>query len=103
MTSTLAFAPRAVQQQVFRIVRQHRHGRGQRLSRGLRLMHELCFDLLDIVDIILDLEHCFHITIPDEVPFVTVGDFVDYVVAETQRFIRFQRHPAVGAGTGCVA
>jgi acyl carrier protein len=32
-----------------------------------------------LIDIILELERNFSITIPDEVPLTTVGDFVRYV------------------------
>lgn len=77
--SSLASPP--VRQQVLRIIGRRAPVR-QRLQRNLHLVRELYFDLLDIVNVILDLERCFHISIPDEVPFVTVGDFVDYVAAE---------------------
>ena len=48
------------------------------------LRKELGFDTVDIVDIILELERRFNITIPDEVPFVNVEDFVQYVAAHTE-------------------
>ena len=57
--------------------------RVRRLRRGSRLLQELGLDLLDLVDIILTLKSYFHITIPDEVPLLTVGDLVDFVGAET--------------------
>lgn len=38
---------------------------------------------MDLVDIILELEKSFSITIPDEVPIDTVGDFINYVAMHT--------------------
>jgi acyl carrier protein len=52
-----------------------------RLRRTASLSRDLRFDTVDLVDIILELERNFHITVPDEVPFYTVGDFVRYVTA----------------------
>ncbi|WP_046245401.1 acyl carrier protein [Hymenobacter terrenus] len=82
MTSATAFAPRSLQQQVLRIIGQRKSLRVRSLRLNLRLT-QLYFDLLDVVDIILELESCFHITIPDDVPFVTLGDFVNYVATHT--------------------
>ena len=43
------------------------------------LDQELGFDTVDVVDSILEVERCFQLTIPDEVPLHTVSDFVRYV------------------------
>lgn len=42
-------------------------------------MHEVQFDLVDVVDIILEVERHFHFTIPDEAPVDTVGDLMHYI------------------------
>jgi len=39
----------------------------------------LGLDILDVVDIILEVEKTYQLTIPDEVPVYTVDDFVNYV------------------------
>lgn len=36
-------------------------------------------DILDVVDIILELEKRYQVTIPDEVPAYYVGDLADYI------------------------
>lgn len=88
MPTASLIAPRSIRQQVLRIIGQRKHFRPRRLRLHFQLSRELCFDLLDLVDTILELERRFHITIPDDVPFVTVGDVVDYVTAATLDFIR---------------
>ena len=37
------------------------------------------FDVLDVVDIILEVEKRFHITIPDEVPLESADDLVQFL------------------------
>ena len=68
---------KAIEQKVLRIVSQRKPVRPVRLRSSLD--RELGLDSLDVVNIILALEQSFHITIPDEVPLATVGDFVTYV------------------------
>ena len=87
MLVSLISAP-AVARQVVRVVGRRRAGGVQPVRRASNLMRELQFDLLDLVNIILELESRFHITIPDEVPLVTVGDLVDYVRAEIRHSLR---------------
>ncbi|MBD2766946.1 acyl carrier protein [Hymenobacter sp. BT664] len=78
---TAAQAQAAVAQQVLRVIRQRKAIRPGRLRRHSSLSQELGFDTVDIVDIILELERRFSITIPDEVPLVHVDDFVRFVAA----------------------
>jgi acyl carrier protein len=42
-------------------------------------LRELGLDQLDVVDLILEVEKKYHITIPDEVPVETVTDIVRFV------------------------
>jgi acyl carrier protein len=49
---------------------------------GSSLRRKLGFDTVDIVDIILEVERHFQITIPDEVPLAHVQDFVGYVATQ---------------------
>jgi acyl carrier protein len=70
-----------VAQQVLRIIRQRKTIRPGRLRLHSSLAQELGFDVVDIVDIILEVERRFSITIPDEVPLVHVDDFVRFVAA----------------------
>ena len=78
----------SIARQVLHIISQRTSIPVKRLRLNLHLSRELYFDLLDIVDIILDLEHSFHVHIPDEVPFVTIRDFVDYVAAHAGQLFR---------------
>jgi acyl carrier protein len=72
-------------QQVRRIISQ-RKGVGLRhLRLSTSFERELGFDTIDVVDIILEVERCFQLTIPDEVPLHTVSDFVCYVQAHLPR------------------
>ena len=71
----------AIEQQVLRIISKRKAIKAVRLRRTTSLSRDLRFDTVDVVDIILELARNFHITVPDEVPFHTVGDFVRYVTA----------------------
>jgi acyl carrier protein len=79
----LAVAPTASRAVLVRQVRALIHRRKGVALRRLRvstdLSRELGFDTVDVVDVILEVERRFHLTIPDEVPLATVGDFVRYV------------------------
>ena len=81
--STSTTAPKTIQQQVLRIISKRKAIKARRLRIGSDLSRELGFDTVDVVDIILELERNFHITIPDEVPLTTIGDFVNYVATHT--------------------
>jgi len=66
-------------QQVRRLISRRKRVALRRLHSSTSLRHELQFDLVDVVDIILEVERHFHLTIPDEVPVDTVGDLMHYV------------------------
>lgn len=80
-TSTSSTAPKTIEQQVLRIISKRKAIKTVRLRRTASLSRDLRFDTVDLVDIIIELERSFHIYVPDEVPFNTVGDFVRYVTA----------------------
>ncbi len=69
----------SIEQQVFRIISKRKAIRASRVRKTASLSRDLRFETLDVVDIILELERNFSITIPDEVPLSTVGDFVRFV------------------------
>ncbi len=71
----------AIAHEVMRIIARNKHVPAARLRVRTRLEEELHCDSVDVVDIILAVEKRFHVTIPDEVPLTTVGDFVTYVAA----------------------
>ncbi|KUG06237.1 acyl carrier protein [Solirubrum puertoriconensis] len=81
LTRTTTAAPASIEQQVLRIISKRKAIKPSRLRVSSNLSRELGFDTVDVVDIILELERRFHITIPDEVPLNTVRDFVRYVAA----------------------
>ncbi|WP_242926485.1 acyl carrier protein [Pontibacter vulgaris] len=70
---------KAIEKEVIRIISKTKEIRPARLQATARLTKDFGFDTVDVVDIILELEKNFHITIPDEVPINTVGDFIEYV------------------------
>ena len=71
--------------EVIKIISKTKTLKPSRLRVNTNLSQDLGFDNLDVVDIILEVEKSFHITIPDEVPLRTVGDFVQYVTTHTGR------------------
>ncbi|WP_051360192.1 acyl carrier protein [Adhaeribacter aquaticus] len=73
----------AIKNEVINIISKTKEIRAARLRPKANLSQEFGFDTVDVVDIILELEKNFKITIPDEVPIDTVGDFVDYVYTHT--------------------
>ncbi|PRY04614.1 acyl carrier protein [Pontibacter ummariensis] len=75
----------AIEQEVIRVISRTKKIKPDRLQAEKRLFQDFGFDTVDLVDIILELEKNFHITIPDEVPIDTVGDFIDYVAANSLR------------------
>jgi len=79
VSSTNSTPHPSIEQQVFRIISKRKAIRASRVRKTASLSRDLRFDTVDVVDIILALENQFHITIPDEVPLYTVGDFVRYV------------------------
>lgn len=50
-----------------------------RLRPAADLHTDLGFDLLDVVDIILELEQHYQLTIPYEVPLCTTNDFMRFL------------------------
>ncbi|MFD2719650.1 acyl carrier protein [Hymenobacter monticola] len=83
MLADVSYSPaptKVLEQQVLCIISKRKAIKTARLRRSASLSRDLHFDTVDVVDIILELERNFHLTVPDEVPFYTVGDFVRYVV-----------------------
>ena len=74
----------SIQNEVIKIISRTKEIKPSRLRTSANLS-KFGFDTVDVVDIILEFEKNFHITIPDEVPIDTVGDFVNYVSSHTMR------------------
>lgn len=74
-----------IETEVIRIISKTKEIKADRLKSYKRLQQDFGFDTVDLVDIILELEKNFQITIPDEVPIDTVGDFIDFVATHTIR------------------
>lgn len=72
-----------IEHQVINIISKTKEIKPSRLRAHANLSREFGFDTVDVVDIILELEKSFKITIPDEVPLDTVGDFIHYVSTHT--------------------
>jgi len=45
--------------------------------------HKMGFDLLDVVDIILEVERKYKLIIPDEVPLESIDDLVQFLQTKT--------------------
>ena len=71
--------------EVIKIISKTKALKPSRVRQTSNLSNDLGFDNLDVVDVILEVEKNFKITIPDEVPLRTVGDFVSYVSSHTGR------------------
>ncbi|MBK0403349.1 acyl carrier protein [Adhaeribacter sp. BT258] len=71
--------------EVIRIISRTKALKPSHLRENSDLSRDFGFDNLDVVDVILEVEKKFHITIPDEVQLSTVGDFVRYVSSHTTR------------------
>ena len=71
--------------EVIRIISKTKALQPSRLRPHSDLNRDFGFDTLDVVDVILEVEKKFQITIPDEVPLCTVGDFVHFVESNTAR------------------
>jgi acyl carrier protein len=74
----------AIEKEVIRIISKTKEINADRLQTN-RLLQDFGFDTVDLVDIILEIEKNFQITIPDEVPIDTIGDFIDFVATHTIR------------------
>ncbi len=74
-----------IEHQIINIISKTKEIKPSRLQAHANLSREFGFDTVDVVDIILELEKSFKITIPDEVPLDTVGDFIDFVSTQTVR------------------
>ncbi|MBC6992527.1 acyl carrier protein [Hymenobacter sp. BT491] len=72
-------SPTKLTRQVQHIIRRRKHLSLSRLSPAADLHTELGFDMLDVVDIILEVEQRYQLTIPDEVPLRTINDFVRFL------------------------
>ncbi|PTX22661.1 acyl carrier protein [Pontibacter mucosus] len=72
----------AIEKEVIRIISKTKEIKADRLWAD-RMLKDFGFDIVDVVDIILELEKNFKITIPDEVKIDKVGDFVKYVASHT--------------------
>ncbi|TPE45337.1 acyl carrier protein [Pontibacter mangrovi] len=68
----------AIEREVIRIISKTKEIKADRLWAD-RLLQDFGFDMVDVVDIILELEKSFQIIIPDEVQIDKVRDFVDAV------------------------
>ena len=68
----------AIQTEVMNIITSVTKIKATQLQKDHDLAR-LGLDILDVVDIILEVEKTYQLTIPDEVPVYTVDDFVNYV------------------------
>ncbi|PTX21409.1 acyl carrier protein [Pontibacter mucosus] len=72
----------AIQNEVVNIITSVTNINPNRLLQ-VRDLTSLGLDIIDVVDIILQVEKTYQLTIPDEVPVYTLDDFVNYVSTQT--------------------
>ena len=72
----------AIQNEVVNIITSVTNINPNRLLQ-VRDLTSLGLDIVDVVDIILEVEKTYKLTIPDEVPVYTLDDFVNYVSTQT--------------------
>ena len=91
--------PDTLLQQVRRIISRLKGIARRQLRATTDLLREFGLDARDMVDIILEVESYFSLTIPDEVPLRTPGDFAHYLRQQlppahpSLRTTRRARHP----------
>jgi acyl carrier protein len=73
--------PSAVESRVIKIIADQFRVESRRITRSTHLVKDLGADDLDRVEIVMDLEEAFNLTIEDKEveKFETVGQFVDHV------------------------
>ncbi|UOQ68037.1 acyl carrier protein [Hymenobacter volaticus] len=79
MISIKTFASKSIIQLTLRLVSQYKTADFKQLSLNLQPSRETGLDLLDFIDCLLDLEDCFHVPVPDELPLFTIGDLLNYL------------------------
>ncbi|MDF7811183.1 acyl carrier protein [Hymenobacter sp. YC55] len=89
MISVTSFVFKSLIQLVLRLVSMYKIDELKQQSLNLRPSREISFDLLDFIDCLFDLEGCFHIPIPDEVPLFTIDDLFDYVATSLRRWASY--------------
>ena len=67
-----------VRKQIAQLLSRKKRIRLARLE-GPADFNRLGLDLVDVVDLILDVEKTYNITIPDEIPLNSIDDFVHYI------------------------
>lgn len=71
--------PMPIVRQMLLFFRQRNHLPVKRQRPRLHPVRDLCFELLDVVDIMLDLEQRLHLRVPEEAVFDAIGDVVEYL------------------------
>ena len=74
--------PAALAEEVTRVICEHFEVNPAQVTRETRFQEDLGADSLDLVELVMQLEEVFEITIPDDEAqkIRTVGDAIDYVV-----------------------
>lgn len=77
------FSPDQIEPRIFEIVAEQMGVRKAELTRTLRLKEDLKADDLDRVELTMELEDTFHLSITDEIAdrWKTIGDLSDFVRA----------------------
>ena len=77
----------SVEERVIDIVVENLGVNKEQVSRSTNFIEDIGADSLDIVELVMELEEEFEITIPDEQAekIKTVGEAIDYIERETKK------------------
>lgn len=80
--NTIPYTAQAIEKEVVNIITSVTKLQDENRLLQVRDLTKLGLDIMDVVDIILEVEKTFNLTIPDEVPVYSVDDFVRYVYSQ---------------------
>ncbi|MFD3001536.1 acyl carrier protein [Pontibacter toksunensis] len=80
--NTMPYSTQAIEREVVNIIKTVTKVQDEDRLLQVRDLTKLGLDILDVVDIILEVEKIYNLTIPDEVPVYSVDDFVRYVYSQ---------------------
>ena len=82
-TQKTTWTPEEIESKVAQIIAEQLDVDRQKVKREAALFVDLPMDSLDAIEVSMNCEEAFDIDVPEDASFRTVGDIIDYIVAET--------------------